>query len=55
MEPKPTATAKPGDTPKTGVQDRWPVYLAGAAALLALGAVSFVLLRRKGNSADEEK
>ena len=54
-EPKPTATAKPGDTPKTGVQDRWPAYLIGAAVVLALGACSFVLLRRKEDHANENK
>lgn len=53
--PKPTSTPKPGDTPKTGVQDRWPAYLIGAAVVLALGACSFVLLRRKEDSANEKK
>lgn len=48
-------TAKPDDTPKTGVQDRWPAYLIGAAVVLALGACSFVLLRRKEDSANEKK
>ena len=40
---------------KTGVQDRWPAYLIGAAVVLALGACSFVLLRRKEDSANEKK
>ena len=53
--PKPTSTPKPGDVTKTGVQDRWPAYLIGAAVVLALGACSFVLLRRKEDSANEKK
>ena len=54
-EPTVKPTAKPGDTPKTGVQDRWPAYLIGAAVVLALGACGFVLLRRKEDSANEKK
>ena len=55
VKPTTKPTAKPGDTPKTGVQDRWPAYLIGAAVVLALGACGFVLLRRKEDSANEKK
>lgn len=55
VKPTTKPTAKPGDVTKTGVQDRWPAYLIGAAVVLALGACGFVLLRRKEDSANEKK
>lgn len=52
-EPTPVPTAKPtaqpddGDVTPTGVEDRWPMYLAGAAALIVVSGVLVYLLRRK--------
>ena len=45
----PAPTSEPGDVTKTGVTDRWPAYLAGAAILLVLAGVLAATLLRKGH------
>lgn len=41
------------ETPPTGVEDKWPFYLAGCALLLGMGIFLFVWLRRKEDDDDE--
>lgn len=53
-EPKPTNTPKPGTITKTGVQDRWQIYLLAAAAILTAGIVAFVQMRRKEEKTNEK-
>lgn len=43
----PEPTEKPGDVTNTGVNDHWPLYLAGAAVLLIISGVLLSVLRRK--------
>lgn len=54
-EPKPTNTPKPGTITKTGVEDVWQIYLLAAAAIMVVGVVAVVALRRKEGNADENK
>lgn len=51
----PAPTAEPGDVTKTGVTDRWPAYLAGAAILLVLAGVLAATLLRKGHGEQTTK
>lgn len=45
-----TANPEDGEVTATGVQDNWPWYLAGAAALIvASGVLAFALRRKEGN------
>lgn len=42
-----TVTPPPGEVTDTGVQDKWPWYLAGAIAMLILAAIAIKVLREQ--------
>lgn len=49
---RPPVTPKPTPTP-TGVEDTWPMYLAGSFAMLGIGGIAFFLLTKNRDPEDE--
>lgn len=47
IDPTPAPTKKPGDITATGVNDPWPFYFGGCAALLVIAALAIHALRRR--------
>lgn len=61
--PEPTATLTPRPTPRptdgsltpTGVEDHWPLYLAGMAVLAVIACAMIVVLCRKERHDEPQK